>query len=236
MGSYHFRDTTPQQADTTYMPYDQIQPTQNFTQAGQQSAGQMPYTQTQPIQSFTQAGQQTTGQTPYNQPQPTVLPKHFNTAYAIIMPGPDYPAIRGLVTFADIPGGVMVCADVAGLPPYAPAAGNKSPIGPFGFHIHEKGNCEVGNPANPFESAGGHWNPTNQPHGNHAGDFPVLVADNGRARMSFILSRFTVDEILGRSVMIHENPDDYRTQPAGNSGKKIACGSIKPWNAFQQNM
>jgi Cu-Zn family superoxide dismutase len=209
------------------MPYDQTQPTQNFTQTGQQSAGQTPYNQ---------AEQQSASQTPYNQPQQTVLPKHFNSAYAIITPGPDYPAIRGLVTFADIPGGVMICADVAGLPPYAPAAGNKSPIGPFGFHIHEKGNCEVGNPANPFESAGGHWNPTNQPHGNHAGDFPVLVADNGRARMTFILSRFTVDEILGRSVMIHENPDDYRTQPAGNSGKKIACGSIKPWNAYQQYM
>jgi len=158
----------------------------------------------------------------------------FNTAYAIIMPGPDYPAIRGLVTFADIPGGVMVCADVAGLPPYKPASGDKSPIGPFGFHIHEKGPCEIGNPEKPFDNTGMHWNPTNQPHGNHAGDFPVLVADNGRSRMSFILSRFTVDQILGRSVMIHENPDDYRTQPAGNSGKRIACGSIKPWNSFQQ--
>ena len=92
----------------------------------------------------------------------------FNTAYAIIMPGPDYPAIRGLVTFADIPGGVMVCADVAGLPPYKPASGDKSPIGPFGFHIHEKGPCEIGNPEKPFDNTGMHWNPTNQPHGNHA--------------------------------------------------------------------
>lgn len=227
MGSYHFRDTTPQQDTPAYSPYDGMQPVQAYT----------PYTRVQqPVQAYpyTQAQQAAQGSAPQGQPQQTVLPKHFNTAYAIIMPGPDYPGIRGLVTFADIPGGVMVCADVAGLPPYAPASGGKSPIGPFGFHIHEKGNCEIGNPANPFESAGGHWNPTNQPHGNHAGDFPVLVADNGRARMSFILSRFTVDEILGRSVMIHENPDDYRSQPAGNSGKKIACGSIKPWNSFRQ--
>lgn len=241
MGSYHFRDTAPQQANQTYMPYDQTQPTQTYTQAGQPGPTYAPYEQTgQPTPSYTpydQTGQQPSmGFMPNSQVQQTVFSKHFNSAYAIITPGPDYPAIRGLVTFADIPGGVMACADVTGLPPYTPASGGKSPIGPFGFHIHEKGNCEIGNPANPFESAGGHWNPTNQPHGNHVGDFPVLVADNGRARMSFILSRFTVDEILGRSVMIHENPDDYRTQPAGNSGRKIACGSIKPWNAFQPGM
>ena len=264
MSRYHFRDATPQQAGTTYMPFDQTQPTRNYTQTRQPdptygqyaqtgqptpthtpydqtwqqpSMGQMPSQAQQPsMGQMPSQVQQSAGQMPYSNTQPTIVSAHFNSAYAIITPGPDYPAIRGLVTFADIPGGVMVCADVAGLPPYAPATGNKSPIGPFGFHIHEKGNCEIGNPANPFESAGGHWNPTNQPHGNHAGDFPVLVADNGRARMCFILSRFTVDEILGRSVMIHENPDDYRTQPAGNSGKKIACGSIKPWNSFQQNM
>lgn len=163
------------------------------------------------------------------------IPSHYNSAYAIFVPGPDYPGIRGLVTFADIAGGgTLVCADVTGLPPYKPADGDKSPVGPFGFHIHEKGMCEIGNPAKPFEGCGGHWNPTNQPHGNHAGDFPVLVADNGHAKMNFITERFTVDEVLGRSVMIHENPDDYRSQPAGNSGKRIACGSIKPWNAFQQ--
>ncbi len=242
MGSYHFRDTAPQQESQdhisyvesdrpaeAYTPYDPIQqPSPGYMPQGQPqqaSQGYSPYSQPQQaLPSYASAGQA----------QPTVLSGHFNSAYAIITPGPEYPNIRGLVTFADIPGGVMVCADVAGLPQYSPASGGKSPIGPFGFHIHEKGNCEIGNPANPFESAGGHWNPTNQPHGNHAGDFPVLVADKGRARMSFILSRFTVDEILGRSVMIHENPDDYRTQPAGNSGKKIACGSIKPWNAFQQ--
>ncbi len=172
---------------------------------------------------------------PYMQqmPQGTQFGR-FNSAYAILMAGPDYPSIKGLVTFADIQGGVMVCADVAGLPPYKPGIGDKQPVGPFGFHIHEKGNCEIGDPSKPFEASGGHWNPTNQPHGNHAGDFPVLVADNGRARMCFIMSRFTVGEILGRSVMIHENPDDYRSQPAGNSGKRIACGEIRPWNAFQQ--
>jgi Cu-Zn family superoxide dismutase len=159
---------------------------------------------------------------------------NFNSAYAMIAAGPDYPSISGLVTFTDVPGGVRVCANIAGLPPYKPATGDKQPVGPFGFHIHEKGNCVVGDPAKPFEACGGHWNPTQQPHGNHAGDFPVLFSNNGRAIMWFFTDKFTVNDILGRSVMIHENPDDYRTQPAGNSGKRIACGEIKPWNSFQQ--
>lgn len=164
------------------------------------------------------------------QVQQATLPTHFNSAYAILKAGPDYPSIRGLVTFAQIQGDVLVCADIAGLPPYSPGNDGKQPVGPFGFHIHEKGHCEIDDPSKPFEECGGHWNPTNQPHGNHEGDFPVLVADRGRARMCFIMSRFTVNEILGRSVMIHENPDDYRTQSSGNSGKRIACGEIKPWS------
>jgi len=159
---------------------------------------------------------------------------NFNSACAMIAAGPDYPSITGVVTFTDVPGGVRVCADIAGLPPYKPAVGEKQPVGPFGFHIHEKGNCMVGDPAKPFEACGGHWNPTNQPHGNHAGDFPVLFSNSGRARMCFFTNKFMVNDILGRSVMIHENPDDYRTQPAGDSGKRIACGVIRPWNAFQQ--
>ena len=195
------------------------------------------YYQATQAQRSAQPGTQFQAQYPdHSQPQPQMTyPTGANTAYAMLVAGPDYPTIYGLVTFADIPGGVMVCADVQGLPPYKPASGEKSPVGPFGFHIHEMGMCEVGNPEKPFEGSGGHWNPTNQPHGNHAGDFPVLVAGNsGRAKMCFITDRFTVDEVLGRSVMIHENPDDYRTQPAGNSGKRIACGSIKPWNSFQR--
>lgn len=169
---------------------------------------------------------------PQTQQMPYLV--NFNLAYAMVAAGPDYPSITGLVTFADVPGGVRVCAEISGLPPYKPAAGGKQPIGPFGFHIHEKGHCIVGDPAKPFEACGGHWNPTNQPHGNHAGDFPVLFSNNGRASTCFFSDKFAVADILGRSVMIHENPDDYRTQPAGDSGKRIACGEIKAWNAFQQ--
>ena len=147
-------------------------------------------------------------------------------AYARVTGGPDYPGIVGIVTFRNVPSGTEVCANISGLPQYQPAKNGKQPIGPFGFHLHEHSNCTVDDPAKPFEAAGGHWNPTHQPHGNHAGDFPVLFSNNGFARMCFFTDKFTVEDIIGKTVMIHENPDDYRTEPAGNSGKRIACGVI----------
>ncbi len=149
------------------------------------------------------------------------------TAVARIKGGPLAPRIRGIVTFRDIPGGTEVSVDVSGLPAYRPAQGNKSPVGPHGFHLHENGSCEVGDPADPFTAAGSHWNPTNQPHGNHAGDFPVLFSNHGRAIMTFFTDKFQVADIIGKTVIIHENPDDYRSQPAGNSGKRLACGVIR---------
>lgn len=72
------------------------------------------------------------------------------------------------------------------------------------------------------------YNEDTLPHGNHAGDFPVLFSNNGYARMSFFTDKFKPEDIINRSVIIHQNPDDYRSQPAGNSGKRIACGVIYP--------
>lgn len=215
-----------------FMPsaYYQAMQAQKRAQAWQQAGHVQQEWQSQQTQTAAHVHSQHPGD--IQQPQ-TIYPANANAAYAMLTAGPDYPSISGLITFADIPGGVMVCADVQGLPPYKPASGEKGPVGPFGFHIHEMGMCEIGDPEKPFEGCGGHWNPTDQPHGNHAGDFPVLVAGStGRAKMCFITDRFMVDEILGRSVMIHENPDDYRSQPSGNSGRRIACGQIKPWNSF----
>jgi Cu-Zn family superoxide dismutase len=150
-------------------------------------------------------------------------------AAAVINGGPLAPALTGVVTFKAVPGGTEVCADINGLPPYRPATKGEDPIGPHGFHIHEFGNCEVGDPNDPFKAAGEHWNPTNQPHGNHAGDFPVLFSNNGVARMCFFTDRFNVQDVIGKSVIIHQNPDDYRTQPAGDAGKRLACGVIQVW-------
>jgi Cu-Zn family superoxide dismutase len=152
------------------------------------------------------------------------------TAIAEIQGGPLAPSISGKVIFKNVPGGTEVFVEIKGLPPYRPAYNNEQPIGPHGFHIHENSSCAVGDPNNPFQAAGGHWNPTHQPHGNHAGDFPVLFSNNGYALMVFFTNKFKVQDVIGKSVIIHQNPDDYRTQPAGNSGKKLACGVIMPFN------
>jgi len=153
------------------------------------------------------------------------------TAVAYILGGPLRPQISGVVFFHDMPGGTLVTAQISGLPDYKPGSSTEQPVGPHGFHIHEHGNCEVGDPKDPFQAAGGHWNPYEQPHGNHAGDLPVLFSNSGRAYMSFFTNKFRVNEVVGKSVIIHQNPDDYRTQPAGNSGKRLACGLIE-WAAY----
>lgn len=157
-----------------------------------------------------------------------LMPQNM-TAIAQVKGSPQYPNLRGNVLFKSVPGGTEVYVEVFGLPPYKPAQNGSQPIGPFGFHIHQNGSCEIGVPQNPFQAAGEHWNPTNQPHGNHAGDFPVLFSNNGYARMDFFTNKFKVPDIIGKSVIIHQNPDDYRSQPSGNSGKRIACGVIMPY-------
>ena len=153
------------------------------------------------------------------------------TAVAYVLGGPLRPQISGVVFFQDTLGGTLITAQISGLPDYQPGSKTEEPVGPFGFHIHEYGNCEVGNPNDPFQAAGGHWNPLDQPHGNHAGDLPVLFSSSGRAYMSFYTNKFRVNEVVGKSVIIHQNPDDYRTQPSGNSGKRLACGIIE-WSAY----
>jgi len=159
--------------------------------------------------------------------QTIYIPVNKPAAIANIKGGPIRPQIQGVVIFYEVPNGTWVCIEVKGLPPYQPATNGQDPIGPHGFHIHEFGNCEVGDPQNPFQAAGGHWNPTNQPHGNHAGDFPVLFSNQGYARMCFFTNAFIPYQVIDKSVIIHLNPDDYRTQPAGDSGKRLACGVIQ---------
>lgn len=164
--------------------------------------------------------------TPTPKPMPTKMsPEKW--AIARIKGSPLAPNVKGVVYFKDVQGGVEVYVYVTGLPAYKPGKDNISPIGPHGFHIHQNGCCNVDDPKDPFKCAGEHWNPDNQPHGNHAGDFPVLFSNNGISRMSFFTNRFKVADIIGKSIVIHENPDDYRTQPAENSGKRIACGVIE---------
>ena len=148
-------------------------------------------------------------------------------AIANVAGSPAFPRIRGTVTFKEAQGGTVIQADIAGLPQTASNF--------FAFHLHS-GNCgggpsmEVSEAGTDyFPQSGGHYNPQNLPHPEHAGDFPVLLAaptKGGSAHMSFFTPRFTVSEAIGRAVVIHENPNDYRTQPAGDSGAKIACGNV----------
>ena len=103
-----------------------------------------------------------------------------------------------------------------------------------GFHIHDKGDCSSGDGM----SAGGHFNPTARPHGKHdaaerhAGDLPSLRADAaGRVDVHVQLTGVTIGsgaaDIVGRGLIVHADPDDFRTQPTGNSGARIACGVIQ---------
>ena len=84
-----------------------------------------------------------------------------------------------------------------------------------------------GNAEDEFADALTHYNPNHCLHPSHAGDFPPLLQNNGYAYMSFLTNQFRVKDILGKVVIIHDSPDDFTSQPSGNSGKKIACGKIK---------
>ncbi|RWZ60345.1 superoxide dismutase family protein [Halobacillus fulvus] len=136
------------------------------------------------------------------------------------------PNLKGLMYFYQMPYGVEIYVQVEGLPDFEKKK-DGTQVGPHGFHIHENGVCEIGDGKDPFASARGHWNPDNQPHGNHAGDFPVLFSNQGRARMIFFSDRFKVSDIIGKAVIIHQSPDDFRSQPSGNAGKRLACGVIE---------
>ena len=117
---------------------------------------------------------------------------------------------------------MVVFAEISGLPKLQGACDD----GIFGFHIHKGTDCG-GNMQEPFADAMQHFDLADCAHPHHAGDLPPLFGNDGLAVSAFLTNRFSVDEVLGRTVIIHDNPDDFTTQPSGNSGTKIACGVIK---------
>lgn len=125
--------------------------------------------------------------------------------------------ITGAVKFYQMGDGVLVVADIAGLP-------QSSPTGFFAFHIHAGTDCG----GMDYADTGGHFNPSGALHPVHAGDLPPLLSVDGQAHMAVLTGRFHLSDVLGRTVVIHENPDDFHTQPAGNAGRKLACGVIQP--------
>jgi len=129
----------------------------------------------------------------------------------------------GTVSFTQAGDKVMLAGEVRGLKPNAE----------HGFHVHEKGDCSSGDGM----SAGGHFNPDGKGHGqhamgaHHAGDLPSLKADaSGVARFNFASTSITLGsgaaDIIGRGLIIHRDPDDYKTQPTGNAGPRLACAVI----------
>ncbi|MEY2536967.1 MAG: superoxide dismutase, Cu-Zn family [Verrucomicrobiota bacterium] len=132
--------------------------------------------------------------------------------------------VTGTVTFTKAGDDVRVVADIQGLKP-----------GKHGFHIHEKGDCS----APDASSAGGHFNPTHKHHGgpstaeHHTGDLGNIEADaSGKAHLEWKgkLMLGGDESIIGKSVVVHEKDDDLKTDPAGNSGARIACGVINAAN------
>lgn len=132
-----------------------------------------------------------------------------------------FPDIEGQVLFYQRRDGVFVVAQITGLP--MEQASCDASI--FAMHIHSGGSC-TGNAADPFADAGTHDNPKDCPHPSHAGDLPPLFGNDGYAWSAVFTNRFAVSDVIGKTVIIHRQPDDFTTQPAGNAGAKIACGVI----------
>ena len=150
-------------------------------------------------------------------------PQEPQRATAALKPTKDSKAF-GEATFEQVGNKVRVVAFVQGL----------SPDREHGFHIHEVGDCSSADGM----STKGHFNPYGKPHGHyqsgerHAGDLPAFKAGkDGRAKVDIELDTITVApgpaSIVGRGLIVHADPDDYKTQPTGNAGARIACAVIQ---------
>lgn len=148
----------------------------------------------------------------------TTLPE----AYAFLYGSSDYPELSGAAYLYPLWGGTLMVTEVSGLPFSEQTCAERI----FGFHIHEGSTC-TGTKEDPFADTKMHFNPEGCPHPEHAGDLPPLFGNRGYALAIFYTERFYPEEVIGRTLVIHDRTDDFRTQPSGDSGKKIGCGEIK---------
>lgn len=123
--------------------------------------------------------------------------------------------IQGTVKFYPVACGTLVVVELAGLP--------DTETGFFSLHIHEGDSCGGAE----FEKSKGHFDPGGEKHPRHAGDLPPLLSRDGRAFLAAETGRFAAWEVAGRTVVVHSGPDDFRSQPAGAPGRKLACGVIR---------
>lgn len=142
-------------------------------------------------------------------------------AYAQMKGDSMHPEIQGMVYFFGVYGGTLVVAEVYGLPITEDMENGDF----YGFHIHEGNSC-TGDAQDQFKNAGMHYNPQNKEHPKHAGDLPPLLGNNGMALSAVYTDRFYPEEVVGRTVIIHNMADDFKTQPSGDAGSKMVCGEI----------
>lgn len=162
-----------------------------------------------------------------NRPATASAPEAPRTSAQASLTAAPGSSVKGDLTLASQGTAVTIRGEITGL----------SPGKEHGFHIHENGQCT----APDFKSAGEHFNPTRDPHGDpdarskHLGDMPNAKADdNGRATIDVSLAGATLEDkdggpnqILGKAIVVHALPDDYKTQPSGGSGDRIACAVIR---------
>lgn len=167
------------------------------------------------------------GTTPPERPAAPPPPPAVSTAQqaVAVLASASGSRVSGRLEIAPMGDGVHIAGEVGGL----------RPLGRFGFHVHERGDCS----AVDASSAGGHFNPAAAAHGraghgaHHAGDMDNIEADaEGVARVNVHLRGVTLgggaaNDIAGRAVIVHADPDDYQSQPTGNAGARLACGLVR---------
>lgn len=157
------------------------------------------------------------------------LLQHPPAAAAVIAGSPHNPAVSGTLHFYQTPLGVCLLTQIFGLPVSEDPCVKQI----FAFHIHSGDTCS-GTAEDPFADVLTHYNPDNCPHPQHAGDLaPLFATHSGYAFEILLTDRFSVDEIIGKTIVIHRDPDDFTTQPSGNAGEKIACGEIQRYRPFR---